>query len=110
MKDIDIIARIKELLKERGWSVYRLAKESGIPYSTLNNMFHRPKNTPSAHTLLLICNAFGITLSDFFMEDVEEYIVTEGQRRLLDIERQLCPQNRGFLFAYAEGMLKVQQK
>lgn len=33
--------RIKQIMKVRGWSEYRLAKESGVPQSTISNIFNR---------------------------------------------------------------------
>lgn len=64
---MDVLKRINKLRLERKWSVYRLSVESGIPQSTLTNMFNR-ETLPSITTLEMICNAFGITLSEFFCE------------------------------------------
>ena len=75
--------KIKQLLNERGWSVYRLAQESGISQSTLSNMFIR-KNDPSIGTLDEICKAFGITLSQFFANDEESVVLTKEQREMLE--------------------------
>lgn len=36
---MDIQGRLKKLLREQGWTRYRLAKESGVPESTLTNIF-----------------------------------------------------------------------
>ena len=62
---MDCLERIKELLAERGWSMYTLARKSGIPQSTLSNLFLRC-NSPSVPTLEKICDAFGISLARFF--------------------------------------------
>ena len=62
---LDVFKRIKELMEERGWTEYRLIKESDLPHSTVINMFKR-ETTPSIHTLEPICRAFGMTLSEFF--------------------------------------------
>ena len=59
--------RIKQLMDERGWTDYRLAKESGLSHSTVTNMFNR-NNAPTLPTLEAVCRAFGITLSQFFLE------------------------------------------
>jgi transcriptional regulator with XRE-family HTH domain len=67
---MDVIQRIDELMRERGWSDYRLASESGLSTSTIANM-HRRNTVPSIATLENICDAFGITLSQFFNEDSE---------------------------------------
>lgn len=64
---MDILDRINELRHERSWSIYKLAEESGIAQSTLSNMFTR-KTMPSIMTLQEICNAFNISMAEFFEE------------------------------------------
>ena len=59
--------RLRKLVKERGWTEYRLSKECGLSESTLANIFRR-NTVPSITTLETICDAFGITLSQFFAE------------------------------------------
>lgn len=67
---MDTIERIRQQMELRGWSEYRLAKESGLSQSTIANVFHR-NTLPSIPTLESICKAFGITLSQFFADDVQ---------------------------------------
>ena len=64
---MDTKARITELMIRHGWSEYRLAKESGLSQSTISNMFSR-NTMPSISTLEVICDAFGLTLAQFFSE------------------------------------------
>lgn len=59
--------KLRYLMKERGWSEYRLSKECGLSQSTLANIFRR-NTMPSITTLEAICNGFGITVSQFFAE------------------------------------------
>lgn len=66
--EMDVIERIEQLRNERGWSVNYLAMEAMITQSTLNNIFCR-HSEPKLSTLRAICDAFGITLSEFFSED-----------------------------------------
>ncbi len=64
---MDANERIKKLLEERGWTAYRLAKESGISDATIGNLFRR-NTLPTLPTLEAICKGFNITLSQFFAE------------------------------------------
>ena len=64
---MDINEKIKLLLKKRGWSEYKLAKNSGLSESTIANIFKR-NTVPSITTLEAICKGFGVTLSQFFAE------------------------------------------
>ncbi len=65
---MDILKRINQLRINKNWSVYRLSVEAGLPQSTLTNMINR-ETLPSIVTLEAICNALGITMSDFFNEE-----------------------------------------
>ena len=65
-----VLKQIKNLCNERNWSLYRLSMESSIPYSTLNNLFRRG-NVPSINTLCKICDAFHMSLSEFFADNNE---------------------------------------
>ena len=64
---MDTLARLKQLLNDRGWTEYRLSKECGLAQSTIGNIYRRNVN-PSLDTLKTICKGFGITLSQFFAE------------------------------------------
>ena len=33
--------RIRQLMAERGWTIYRLAQESGLSQTTISNIFKR---------------------------------------------------------------------
>ncbi len=78
---MDVKARLQQFMDERGWTIYRVAKEADIPWSTVRNMFKR-NTEPSIVTLECICRGMGLTLSQFF--DVEnEMGLTSKQQRLL---------------------------
>ena len=81
--------RIKELMDERGWTIYELSKRSGLAQTTISNMWKR--NTESTiPSLRALCNGFGITLSQIFAEgDMVE----------------LTPEQRAFLLAGWHSLL-----
>lgn len=60
-------SKIDKLRSERGWSVYKLAQESEVLATTLHKWFHT-KTAPSVAGIKQICDAFGITLAEFFAE------------------------------------------
>ncbi len=68
---MDVLGRIKTLMKNADWTEYKLAKESHLSQSTISNMFVR-NTLPTIPTLENICNAFNISLSDFFLEEKEK--------------------------------------
>ncbi len=78
----DVLVRIKELRESRKWSVYKLAKLSGIPQSTIATWYQ--KNLyPPIDKLEILCDAFGISLSEFFSMGPER-VLTDEQLSLLD--------------------------
>ena len=78
---MDAQRRIKQLMEERDWTDYRLAKESNLSHFMVTNMFNR-NNAPTLPTLEAVCKAFGITLAQFFTEGNSPEL-TEEQRILI---------------------------
>ena len=64
---MDTKNRIKELMDERGWTIYELSKRSGLAQTTISNMWKR-NTEPTIPSLRALFNGFGITLSQFFAE------------------------------------------
>ncbi len=64
---MDVLFKIDALRQQRGWSVNNLAMRAGLTQSTLNNLYNRNAE-PKLSTLRAICEAFGITLAEFFRE------------------------------------------
>ena len=90
---MEILERINELRNQHGWSIYKLAEESGITQSTLANMFSR-KTLPSLTTLKQLCEAFGITLSQFFEDSSnqfsdEEMMLISNYRKLSENDKSV---------------------
>ena len=104
MRDTDVIQHIQDLSRERDWSYYGLAKESDIPYSTLNNMINRT-NIPTIPTLQKLCDGFGITLSDFFTENSDRPQLTVGQQEVIELYNRLDHEKKNVLKAYMKGLL-----
>lgn len=85
---MNIIDRINELRLGRGWSVNNLAMEAGITQSTLNSVLSRG-TAPKIDTLQCLCDAFGITLSQFFLEDETAELLNGDEKALVDAFRKL---------------------
>ena len=65
---MDIYARIKFFLEQKGYTVNRLANIAGISQSYLRSVELGQKN-PTVETLSEICWALDISLKDFFDDD-----------------------------------------
>lgn len=107
MRDTDVINRIKELCKLRGWSYYHLAKQAGMPHSTINNMLTKT-HIPTVPTIQKICDGFGITLEEFFSDGKQAaYDLTDHQKYLIDTWNQLNVDDKKLLLAYMKGLTKT---
>ncbi len=107
MTEQEIILRIKALCEARGWTVYRLSKESGITYSTLCTMLNK-ESAPSMGTLIKLCGGFGITLKQFFDLGDGFAKLTVEEKRHLDTWRELCPADRKVVEKYICFLLSEQ--
>ncbi len=72
--NFDILGRINSERVRRRWTVYTLAQNAGVTQSTIST-WYRKELQPSVASLEKICAAFGMSLSEFFMEETE---VIEG--------------------------------
>ena len=86
------LIKIQTLLDQRSWSLYKLAKESGIPYSSLSSLFQN-NNQPTISTLEKLCDGFHVTLSEFFADDTpfrkETYDITKEELEIIGSIRGL---------------------
>ena len=99
---MDARERIQQLMQERNWTIYRLAKEAGMSQTTVSNIFKR-NNEPSIPTLRRLCAAFGITMAQFFTtaQDTEH---TKEQQELIDNWERLSEEKRQLLSADGLGI------
>ena len=102
---MDIIQRIDSLMEERQWSDYKLSVESGLSSSTIANI-HRRNTIPSIPTLEAICDAFGITLSQFFNEGLMTVQLNKEQQELFSEWITLTKEQKQLLFAIIKEFKK----
>lgn len=85
---MDVLERILELRKARNWTEYQLAEKSGLTQSTISS-WYRKKIIPTIPSLEKVCNAYGITLSQFFLEHSATVDLTENQLELIEAVNKL---------------------
>lgn len=61
-----IAKRIDEYIFARGITLYRFAKEAGIPVATLQNLYRGHTKSPTITVVLKICNVLNLTVGEFF--------------------------------------------
>ena len=80
---MDILGKITRLRLERSWTEYQLAERSGLTQSTIST-WYRKQLVPSISSLEHICDAFGISLAQFFSDGTAVSTeLTESQRETL---------------------------
>ena len=100
-----ITVRIKELLKERNWSVYRLSRESGLAQSSLYPIV-QGRRDPRVVSLSQICNGLEVTLGEFFAPTCREDLHLDAREQtLIRLLRRLPEAERRKLGAYLEGLV-----
>lgn len=114
----DVLGRITQLRNERNWSVYKVAKEAGIPQSTIATWYLKNR-CPSVEDIEKISAAFDLTLSEFFsdlyMASLETPLALKRKASELSIE-ELAEQAKipvEILRAYEQGtsdILKAQYR
>lgn len=106
---MDIIQRIDSLMEERQWSDYKLSVESGLSSSTIANI-HRRNTIPSISTLEAICNAFGITLSQFSNERLTTVQLSKEQQDFFTEWITLIKEQKDLIFSVIKEFKKQQQR
>ena len=72
-KYFDVLQRITDLRLARGLSVYRLAKLSGIPQSTIATWYQK-KLSPPIDKIERVCDAMDVSLAEFFRTAEDCYV------------------------------------
>lgn len=86
---MDVLHKITQLREERKWSEAQLADRAGMTQSTISSWYRR-NMTPSVGSLSKVCKAFGITLSQFFMDEGGSSLcLSDTQKQLLHSAEKL---------------------
>lgn len=100
---IDVLKRITDYRMQKGWSEYQLAEKSGLTQSTISS-WYRKNMIPSIPSLNKICNAFEITMSQFFAEDSDDFSLTDMQKHLLDAAGHLTEEQQAVLIQFLKTL------
>lgn len=104
---MDITEKIYQLNEVRGWTIYKLAKEAGVSPSTLTNMIRRG-TSPSLMTIERLCQAYGMTLVQFFYDGEERVLLTERQYAHLKQWDCLTERQKKAVDLFIEGLLQAE--
>lgn len=104
MRVEDYVAeRIKELCDKRGFSKYRLARLTGMSQTALGNIFAKT-SIPTIPTLEKICEAFNISLAQFFAGEGDRPDLTDAQREILELWSELNAEEQKILLKFIRSL------
>ena len=102
-----LLEQLDKLLKERGLNKAQFAKESGIPYTTVDGLYKRGMSNIRFSTLRKIVDFFNVEM-DYFVQEEEALppLVIEDIIPLLRDDLEL----QHFMVRFVRKLTKEQQK
>ena len=76
-----VMYRLLGLCRKYDLGISQLAIKSGVPLTTIKNILNGASLNPGVSTLNKICGGFGITLTDFFNDEVFNDIHSKNLRK-----------------------------
>ena len=95
--------KINALRKERGWSLFKLAKESGIYPTTVYNWFNEINAEPSKEKIEDVCAALGVSVASMYF-DVDTENLTAMEMELLEAFRQIPDKKKDVALATLKAL------
>ena len=65
--------RVREILKKKEMTQYKLAQETGLYHSTMTDILNCKYQTPNFKNIALIIKALNISMSEFFNSDLFDF-------------------------------------
>lgn len=106
---IDILKRITKFRDERGWTNNRLSVEAGVGSATVQNWYKR-NAIPKLEAIIALCDAFGISLAEFFNDEPERTCLSDVQKDFLNDFDQLNIDEKRDLHQFVKTMNAVRKK
>lgn len=100
---INVLERITYYRTKKNWTEYQLAEKSGLTQSTIST-WYRKDMLPTISSLEKICNAFGITISQFFSTDNDQFQLTTIQRNLINEANRLSEEQLQSLIKFIQTL------
>lgn len=96
-KTHSVAARITHFREQKGWTINKLANKAGVSQSYLRDIEISNKN-PTVEFVSILCDALGISLSEFFADSEEE----SQQNALIEKVMSLTTEQRAALKAFLD--------
>ena len=100
---MDVLNKILRLREMRNWTVWKLSEESGVDQSTISAWYKKGRN-PSVSSLEKICEAFHITMPQFFSEGESPVTLTSDQQEMLEHWSTLSQKQKEIVLTLIKNM------
>ena len=100
-----ILERLQEIIRLKGITIYEINKRTNIATSTLYSII-KGENIPRISTLIIICNALGIELSDILIGreyiETKKQILSRDEIELIEVYRSIGAEKQRLLNLFAD--------
>lgn len=100
-----VATRVKELCVKHKVTKYRLSQLTGMSQTALGNIMNM-KSMPTVLTLEKICDAFGITMAQFFAGEGKQPDLTQEQKEIIETWDKLGAEERRILLQFVRSLKK----
>ncbi|NLO85832.1 MAG: helix-turn-helix transcriptional regulator [Clostridiales bacterium] len=100
---MDVLARITALRERRNWTIWKLSEESGVDQSTISAWYKKGRS-PSVSSLQKICEAFHMTMSQFFSSDNSSVELSPDQWEMLENWSALSTKQKEIVLTLIKNM------
>ncbi len=95
--------KVSRLLKENGMTKAALAKESGIPYTTLDSMLKRDTDTSRLEGIFRMAKALGTSVEALVFDQSEEESISPEEKRILELYSLLDSRGKNTVLSLLES-------
>lgn len=101
-----MLTTLQRYCKEKKMTVYALAKATGLSTSSLSNLL-KGNTKPYVYTLLLICEALSISITDLFIAKTK---LLEDEEKIIICYRKMSNKKKQMLSFYMEMLEQYKEK
>lgn len=101
-----IKTKIKKVIDAKGLSIYRVAELADVTDTCIRNWYNKRNYKPTLESVIKICKALNISLSEAFLDNEESlYPLTKDKRELIDLWLLLTKEQQQSILALLKSII-----
>lgn len=105
---MDIKTKIKEIMKQQGYTIYSLSKATDLSQTSIANWFNKLNYEPSVSALEKICDVFGITMAELFASEKDVMLpCKDDMKDIYHKWQRLTPIQRNAVKVHIDSYVKT---